>query len=190
MRNRLSRIWRSPWFRPIGLAVLFAVPAGIASAFILRGTYGHWLIQIFIAGGGGQLMLAISAVSGIWWFWQRSPTALRIIRYTTAGLVFLVLQALLSLPVGGAIAAHDQQQIKAYCESLIPFLESHHAAYGEYPKTLGQLEQAPSPPAAARDEILYHRRDDKYEFTVLDNRELFGWWTLRHDQQEWEHFVD
>ncbi|MGB3491361.1 MAG: hypothetical protein WBA57_01445 [Elainellaceae cyanobacterium] len=190
MRNLFYPIWRSPWLRPVLLAVVLSVPVGALTALILRGSYWQFLIQAVIVGTGGQIIVGIVLVAGAWWFWRRSPTSLRILRYAAATALFLVLQASLSLPLGEAIATHDQHQIKAYCESLIPLLEAHAAAHGEYPATIQQLDQAPDPPAAMRDEIFYHRRDQGYEFTVLDNRELFGWWTLPYGQQEWQHIVD
>ncbi|MEM9216255.1 MAG: hypothetical protein AAGD25_18155 [Cyanobacteria bacterium P01_F01_bin.150] len=183
-------VWKG-WSKYIVGAILSAIVAPIVVSLIWQGIFyqimGHLAIAVFIA----PVTLCIAIVTGIWWRWKRSPLPRRMTKWAIAITLFLGLQAVLSIPTCIVISYSYLQHAKAYCDKLVPLLQTYHTENGEYPETLSQLGDIPKAPRLLKQHLgFYYSNGYKYRFSI-DDPQIWGarWW-LANDATEWEYHKD
>ncbi|MEO1400643.1 MAG: hypothetical protein AAFV72_05235 [Cyanobacteria bacterium J06635_1] len=92
-----------------------------------------------------MITLPVTGSAAVLWHWRRWPWARRIGRWSG------VLMLITGVEMGSALAIgtyryRNTPSSRSLCEQLIPELEAYHAAQGQYPKTLGALDEFSSLP--------------------------------------------
>jgi len=119
---------------------LLGVVLGLADAFVYR---GHGEVGMVVMGivfcvapplgivGLGALLL------GKLWFGRKLKWVGII---ALAGAEVLVVELLISVPLGFALQDHDVAEARAYCESLIDDLQAYRERTGSYPERFDEIQ--------------------------------------------------
>ncbi|MBE9140145.1 hypothetical protein IQ254_23595 [Nodosilinea sp. LEGE 07088] len=166
VENLLPPAWRTP--RKIYFFWTIVLPAviGYLTAIFVRSGVILYLLLIPLLGIGLLIEACIILLLVIGWAMKRSPTTLKHLRRHGGIALFLVVNGIVNYSVGSKILNSDERSAMAYCESVIPLIESYASQQGNYPETLSQIQNLPTQPRLSRTRCIYHRRDEGYELTL------------------------
>lgn len=119
---------------------LLGVVLGLATALVYR---GHGEVEFLVMGIVLYVAVPLGIVGfaalllGKLWFGRKLKWVGII---ALAGAEVLVVELLISSPLGYMVQEHDVAEARAYCESLIDDLEAHRERTGSYPETLDEIQ--------------------------------------------------
>jgi len=82
----------------------------------------------------------------------------------------------------------DVVEAKAFCESIIPEIETYKEKNGSFPEDISWVARKRI--KNLRVDVSYRREQDDFIFTIDDSSQLFAWFTYRYNDGRWIYTVD
>lgn len=166
VENLLPPAWRTSRKIYFFWTIVLPVVLGYLTAIFVRSDTILYLFLIPILSIGLLIEACIIFMLVIRWATKRSPAILKHLRRHGGIALFLVLNGIINYSVGSKILDSDERSAMAYCENVIPQIESYASQQGNYPETLSQLQNLPTQPWLSSTRCIYSRRDEGYELTI------------------------
>ncbi|HUT54686.1 MAG TPA: hypothetical protein VM658_14945 [bacterium] len=170
--------------------LLLGAGAGIIGAiiftFVLRGSFGHFLISICLGLEVAAIFLALGLIAMLVGMrWHRA----RWIATIAFALLSAVVIQMVSFPVGKFIVVKDVQHAKEFCESLVPSLDTYKKQHGNYPTDLDALISKDTKlPWLLRPHKFYSSDGENFSFSFSDPESMFDLYGYSNEKREWVRF--
>ena len=162
----------------VGILGGAALPVSLVAVLVGRGSVEHFVFAVVPALLGVPLLILWGIVIWIVAWRYEDLVIRRRLQWIAAVLVGIGHFSLLlapSYPAGLLLNFRDVRAARYYCESLVPRLDSHHKANGEYPAAVDSLLLPGRPlPRLLADGQFYRRVGADYEFAFLDPSPISG----------------
>ncbi|MBD2459747.1 hypothetical protein H6G89_01705 [Oscillatoria sp. FACHB-1407] len=179
------QVFKHSWLSAFLVSMVIGLAIALVGAVLGRGSFAQVVIHILVAVWGVPLLLLIALVAGVLW-WRGQRWATRLIRGAIAATLGVIVQ-LGGVVLGVYLANKDVAQAKAYCEQLVPKLQTYRDTHGQYPEAIANLENPPPLPRLLRDESFYYGDKEDFSFTIDDPTALFGAWQYNSRELTWQY---
>jgi hypothetical protein len=169
----------------VSLTVLASVGLNAVALLIGRGSFFHWVVVLAIA----FYVAAPAMVLGVFAYLLKN-------RFRLAGQVARIAiivsivsaSTLISLLPARALAKHDIDAAKAYCDGLIRKIELEKRANGVYPTDLSAFWHQGDGPWLLRRGLQYWSDGGQYEMTFGDPRGIMNFVSYRSMNSSWSEW--
>ena len=163
----------------MGAAILVA-GAALLLALLGRGSWLHQMLStaLLVWVGVPAAVVVVVSVVRRWW----------VAGWLAAGLVCVLV---LQLALGLAVLRWDVAWARRDCEGLLGQLDAIHARTGAYPPGgEASLRELLDEPWLRPDLVHYSSDGSSFTLEVRNPAELFGGYTLSHDDRRWREWRD
>jgi hypothetical protein len=173
VKRLLPPPWRTPQIIYLCWTIVLPAAIGFLTALLIRSDVFLFLFLIPLLGIGLLIETCIILVLVISSSVKLSPATQKHLRRHSGIFLFLAVSGIVNYFVGPRILDSDARATIAYCENVIPRIESYASQQGQYPETLSQIQNLPHPPRFSRVQCIYDHNDQGYR-VILRYPNPFG----------------